>query len=120
MILPRLPLALLACLVAAPLAIAAESMPGMTLAPAAKTPAAAESAKAMAAMHKAMMAPYSGDADVDFATHMLPHHQGAVAMAEIELKYGKDPEMRALAQAVMAAQEAEMKQMNAWLALHRK
>lgn len=113
-------LAIAAAAVAPPAGAAPDgAMEGMAMAPAkgsARTPATAESVKAMANMHKTMMAPYSGDADADFASHMLPHHRGAVDMAEIELKYGKDPEMRALAESVVAAQKAEIDRMNAWLA----
>lgn len=69
------------------------------------------------AMHQGVM---SKDPDVAFAQGMLPHHQGAVDMAKVELKYGKDPEMRKLAQAIIAAQEAEIKQLNAWLQAHPK
>ena len=56
------------------------------------------------------------NADVAFAKGMIPHHQGAVAMAEIELQYGKDAEMKALAQNIIDAQQGEIKQMQDWLA----
>lgn len=66
-------------------------------------------------MHTGVM---SNDPDVAFAQGMLPHHQGAVDMARIQLKYGKDPEMRALAENIIKAQDAEMAQMKAWLKAH--
>lgn len=73
--------------------------------------------EAMDKMHKAMSAiEYSGNADVDFARGMIPHHQAAIDMAKVLLANGKDPEMRKLAEAVIAAQEAEIKEMQAWLA----
>ena len=70
---------------------------------------------AMSKMHKDMMIHYSGDADADFVRGMIPHHQGAIDMARIELKYGKDPELRKMAEGIITAQEAEIKEMKAWL-----
>ena len=68
--------------------------------------------KMMADMH---MQP-SGDADKDFAMMMIPHHQGAIDMAKVELEYGDDPEMRAVAEKVIEAQEKEIAELKAWLA----
>lgn len=73
---------------------------------------------ANAAMHEGMAIPFTGDADVDFIAGMIPHHQGAVEMAKIVMEHGKDPEVRALAEKVIAAQEAEISWMQAWLAQH--
>ena len=73
---------------------------------------------AMDKMMTGMEAPYSGDPDRDFVVDMIPHHQGAVDMAEIELKYGTDPKLKALARGIIAAQEKEIAFMQAWLAKH--
>lgn len=71
----------------------------------------------MDTMHKEMSAGMQAkNADVGFAKGMIPHHQGAIAMAKIELQYGKDPEMKALAQKIIDAQQGEIKLMTDWLA----
>jgi uncharacterized protein (DUF305 family) len=70
-------------------------------------------------MMSGMGAPYTGDADYDFVSHMVPHHQGAIDMAEVELKYGTDPHLKQLATRVIAAQKAEIGFMNGWLTKHK-
>jgi len=51
-------------------------------------------------------------------SHMIPHHQGAVDMAEIQLKYGKDPALKRLAKEIISAQHEEIRFMKAWQAKH--
>jgi uncharacterized protein (DUF305 family) len=68
--------------------------------------------------HDMAAAPMNGHADHDFVTMMIPHHQGAIDMAEGELKYGKDPAMRRLAQEIIADQKSEIDLMNLWLKKH--
>ena len=67
-------------------------------------------------MHMAMGAvKRSGDSDVDFVRLMLPHHQAAIDMAKTQLMYGKDPQMRRLAQEIITDQQSEIELMNLWL-----
>ena len=67
-------------------------------------------------MHHAMTVPPSGSVDRDFAAGMLPHHVGAVEMAKVELQFGRDPEMRRLAEAIVAAQKEDITLLREWLA----
>lgn len=73
---------------------------------------------ANARMHAAMAIEYSGDPDVDFARGMIGHHQGAIDMAGVVLEYGSDPDIRRLAEEVIAAQQAEIAFLEDWLAAH--
>src|SRR5690348_12109716 len=67
-------------------------------------------------MHMAMGAvKQSGDNDVDFVRLMLPHHQAAIDMAKAQLLYGKDPQMRRLAQEIITDQQSEIELMRQWL-----
>ena len=69
-------------------------------------------------MHAGMNIAYTDDADVDFARGMIPHHQAAVAMAQTQLKYGKDPVLRKMSEDIIKAQNTEIKQLQDWLRQH--
>jgi len=68
-----------------------------------------------AKMHQAMDITFTGNADADFVRGMIPHHEGAVDMAKTVLAFGKDPEVRKLAEAIVKAQESEIALMRDWL-----
>ncbi len=97
------------------LAIAA-SLLLLAAAPAERTGFAAAMDTAMARMDHDMMQPPSGDADRDFAAMMIPHHQGAIDMAEAELRFGHDPVLRRLAQGIIVEQQQEITVMRQALA----
>ena len=73
-------------------------------------------AQAMDAMMQGMMKKATGKPDLDFVSGMIPHHEGAVAMAKVEKQFGKDAAMLKLADAIIAAQENEISTMKGWLA----
>ncbi len=85
-----------------------------------ESPATLAFIEANAKMHTDMAIMFTGNADVDFIAGMIPHHQGAVEMAKIVLEHGTDPEVRKLAEGIIAAQETEIAWMTDWLAKHGK
>ena len=73
------------------------------------SPVDAALAQSMSAMHSAMHdVSLVGKADADFARMMIPHHQGAVEMAKVELQFGADPNLRRLAQEIIVTQQSEI------------
>lgn len=82
-------------------------------------PAASALATAIYKMDEAMHAlTYTGNADVDFVTNLIPHHQGALDMARAELEYGTDPKIRKLAQSIIKSQDKQIAEIQGWLAKH--
>lgn len=68
----------------------------------------AENEAAMARMHAAMTITPTGDVDRDFAAMMIPHHQGAIDMARLQLRYGRNEQLRRLAQEIIVTQQQEI------------
>jgi hypothetical protein len=77
-------------------------------APAAEAPFLAENDAAMAKMMDGMAVKPSGDVDADFAAMMIPHHQGAIDMAEAELRHGGNEQLRRIAQEIIVDQQQEI------------
>ena len=91
------------------------AMDHSTMAPA-DAPASTKSyEKAMADFMVGMKTPLTGKPDADFMQGMIPHHQGAINMAKVVLQYGKDADVKTLAENVIKAQEGEITMMKAWL-----
>ncbi|RYE86346.1 MAG: DUF305 domain-containing protein [Hyphomicrobiales bacterium] len=88
-------------------------MPGMDGAAMGK---AGDAADPMMQMHQSMMSSAEiKDPDLAFNCGMIAHHQGAIAMAETELKNGKDGVSRKLAETIIAAQREEIAAMTRWI-----
>jgi uncharacterized protein (DUF305 family) len=92
----------------------AHSMPMQTQ-QSTETPATRAYREANAKMHRDMDIPYTGDPDVDFVRSMIPHHQGAIDMAQVALQNAKDEQVREWATDVVREQEREIAEMQAWL-----
>jgi Domain of unknown function (DUF305) len=74
----------------------------------AEAPFLAENDAAMTRMMAAMNIKPSGDVDADFVAMMVPHHQGAIDMAQAELRYGRNEQLRRLAQEIIVTQQQEI------------
>ncbi len=101
----------------------AQSMPGMQMGspPVAGEPASTKGYRdAMTRMDQGMSITYSGNSDRDFVAGMIPHHQGAVDMAKVELQYGKDPQLKKLARDIIQSQDEQIAFMKSWQAKHAK
>ena len=68
----------------------------------------AENDAAMAKMMAAMDVKPSGDVDADFVATMVPHHQGAIDMAQAQLRYGRNEQLRRIAQEIIVTQQQEI------------
>jgi hypothetical protein len=74
-----------------------------------------EMAKVNARMHEGMDIAPSDDVDRDFIRMMIPHHQGAIDMALVQLKYGRNEKLRRLAQSIIVEQGQEIAYMRGLL-----
>lgn len=66
-------------------------------------------------IHDAMVRDFTGDPDVDFVMAMIPHYEGSVEMARIALEYGKDPQIRQLAEHIANDHRVELDAMLQWI-----
>lgn len=83
---------------------------------AAMPPASQAYMRAMMSMHGPMMeAMQATDPDIAFVKGMIPHHQAAIDMARAVLQFGSDQQTKAWAEAIIAAQQTEIDEMQAWL-----
>jgi uncharacterized protein (DUF305 family) len=77
-----------------------------------ENPFLSENATAMKKMMADMMIKPSGDVDRDFVAMMVPHHQGAIDMAQAELRYGHNEQLRRIAQEIIVEQQQEIAAMH--------
>ena len=77
-------------------------------APATEAPYLAENVSAMTKMMTDMGIRPSGDVDTDFVAMMVPHHKGAIEMAQAELRYGRNEPLRRMAQEIIVTQLQEI------------
>jgi Domain of unknown function (DUF305) len=73
-----------------------------------EAPFVAENDAAMKRMMAAMAITPSGDVDTDFVAMMIPHHQGAIDMAQAELRHGRNEQLRRIAQEIIVTQQQEI------------
>jgi hypothetical protein len=73
-----------------------------------EAPFLAENATAMTKMMDGMSVKPTGDVDRDFVAMMVPHHQGAIDMAQAELRYGRNEQLRRIAQEIVVEQQQEI------------
>ena len=92
--------------------IAAVCQTSFGSAPAEEAPYLAENVDAMTKMMVDMGIRPTGDVDRDFVAMMVPHHQGAIAMARAELRYGHNERLRRMAQGIIVAQQQEIAAMH--------
>lgn len=81
---------------------------------------ASEMKKAMEEMKSQMTGmKMTGNLDHDFATMMIPHHQSAIDMAEAEISYGKDQEIKAIAEKIKSDSQKEIDELKQWINNHK-
>src|ERR1700721_2652326 len=73
-----------------------------------EAPFLADNVNAMSKMMVDMGITPSGDVDRDFVAMMAPHHQGAIDMAQAELRYGRNEQLRRMAQEIIVTQQQEI------------
>jgi len=74
----------------------------------AEMPFLTDNVTAMSKMMVDMGITPSGDVDRDFVAMMVPHHQGAIDMAQAELRYGHNDQLRRMAQEIIVTQQQEI------------
>lgn len=96
-----------------------EHAPGATDTLAESSPSTSAYKMLMMQMHENQQkVGFTGDADQDFARHMARHHQAGIDMARVELQYGRDPQLRELAEKMIAEQQKEIGILQKWLGAH--